>query len=237
MEYAFTNWTQVPFTGRYDGVDYLFAVGEKKPFDPDKHQMLIIMAKQLADRELLKGIAGVGRNPNEVEKFGKALDKEGNLFDMKVGDRKDYMRKAIGVLADTPLPVPADQAPDAEAGTTAGLGELKDQVAHLTELVQSLAAAKGGSEDVVAVAPPEPPTPATELPAPETPTVAEPRPTETGPVPPVAAEQGSVDGKPNMGMTREILMEMAQEAGLNPNPEITKEQLVELLNPTPPNTA
>lgn len=226
MEYSFTNWTQVPFTGRYNGVDYLFAAGEKRPFDPDKHQMLIIMAKQLADRELLKGIAGVGRNPNDVDKFGKALDKDGNLFDMKVGDRKDYMRKAVGVLVDTPLPVPAEQMPDQEAGATAGLAELKDQVEHLTELVQSLTAAKGRDTTPQSVEPPA-------SSAPSAPAAPEPESVAPAPeVPPTV-----LPAPPNMGMTREILMEMAQEAGLDPNPHISKEELVKLLSPTPPSTA
>jgi hypothetical protein len=255
MEYAFTNWTQVPFEGRYGGVNYPFAPGESRVFDPDKHQMLIIMAKQLADRELLKGIAGVGKNPNDTEKFGKALDAEGNLFDLKVGDRKDYMRRAIGILVDTPLPIPADQMPDEEAGATAGatadISELKDQVEHLTELVQSLAAAKGGEPVPVEVPREEYPTPqpaAVVPPAPPVAPVAPPQGTGTqadrGAVVNLAREPAPVStppaastAAPNMGMTRELLIEMCHDVGLSPNPHSTKEQLVELLSPSRPSVA
>ena len=219
MRYAFNNWSDTPFTGRYSRIDYPFAPGETKDFDPDKHQMLIIMAKQLADRELLKGIAGVGKNPNDNERFGKALDANGNPFVMTTGDRKDLMRKAIGELVDTPLPVPADQVEEVGGTkeTQADISQLQEQVKNLTEMVGSLVAKLGENPVNVPAAP--------AIPTAQTP--PEPlTPENTPPKEPIAKP----DQPATMNTTREILLEMATERGLKPTPEMTKEQLVELLN-------
>lgn len=209
MRYAFTNWSESPFTGRYGRVDYPFNPGETKDFDPDKHQMLIIMAKQLADRELQKNIASVGKNPNDLDRYGKALDSQGNPIKFTVGDRKDFMRKAIGELVDTPLPLPADQQPEPEAGTTAEtiaqISTLKDQMTHLTEMVQGLAASLAAKASA----------PAAQVPTPA------PQPVSTieKPKEPVSMET-----------TRAVLMDMAKDSGLETTPDMTKEQLVDLLN-------
>lgn len=256
MRYAFTNWSAESFEGRYGGQPYPFAPGETRNFDPDKHQMLIILAKQLADRELLKGVAGVGRNPNDLDKWGKALDKNGEIFNIGTNDRRDLMRKAIGELVDTPLPTPPEQQPDVEAGATQGtvndISALQEQVANLTELVTNLVKTQGvepapptpPSEPATQTAPAVPTTPSeptepttpTVPTTPTTPTVPEEPtepvtpaqpPTPAVPAPPVEPEKPLAD----MSTTREILMEMAQEAGLKPNPQATKEQLVDLLNP------
>ena len=200
--YQFTNWTQELFVGRYGGQNFPFAVGESKEFDPDKHYQLILMAKQLADREIMKGIRSVGRNPNDEETWAKSLDVNGKPFVITVDLRKSLMRKAIGELVDKPIPIPEEtQSP--EAGQTqeasADVKTLQDQVAHLTELVQSLAAAK---------AEPVTPEPVEFTPAIETPAAAE----------------------SSMSTTREVLYEMAVEQGLPVHEGSTKEEILELLN-------
>ena len=137
--YQFTNFTNEPFTGRYGGVDYLFAPSETKEFDPDKHYMLILMAKQLADRELLKGAKSVGRNPNDLEKFGKSLDESGNLYVITVDSRREIMKKAIGELLDKPIPIP--EVETEEAGSTQKVSDnvrgLQEEMRELKDLVST----------------------------------------------------------------------------------------------------
>ena len=135
--YSFFNFTTEPFMGRYGGVDYSFSPSETREFDPDKHYMLILMAKQLADRELLKKQAGVGRNPNDLNTFGKALDAEGNLFVITTDNRRTIMKKAIGELLDTPVPIPEVQTE--EAGATKevneNIKEMKQEIRDLKDIV------------------------------------------------------------------------------------------------------
>src|SRR3990167_8752021 len=140
IRYEFTNFSDEAFTGRYNGVDYTFSPSETRSFDPDKHYMLILMSKQLADRELLKRIKNVGRDPKDMETWGKSLDEYGKPFAVTADMRKILMRQAIGDLADTPVPTPEEQRE--EAGTTQeaskDVKELQTQVKELTEMVQSL---------------------------------------------------------------------------------------------------
>ena len=51
---VFYNFTDEAFVGRYGGLDYHFRPRETASYDPDKHYMLVLFSKQLADRELLK---------------------------------------------------------------------------------------------------------------------------------------------------------------------------------------
>jgi len=130
QKYSFTNFTKEEFTGRFAGVNYIFASGETREFDPDKHYMLILLAKQLADRELIKKVKNVGRDPKDMETWGKALDEFG----------KSLMKQAVGFLIDTPIPVPEDQIE--EGGITKEQSEdvkqLQNQVKDLTQIVQQL---------------------------------------------------------------------------------------------------
>lgn len=142
--YQFTNFTQYPFTGRFGGVNYPFAPLETKEFDPDKHYMLILMSKQLADRELQKGMRGVGKNPNDLERFGKSLDENGNLYVITPDNRKELMRKAIGSLLDKPVPIPEVQTE--EAGATQQVSEnvknLQQEIKDLKDLVTTFISKK-----------------------------------------------------------------------------------------------
>ena len=134
--YQFTNWTQEPFTGRYGGVDYLFAPQETREFDPDKHYMLILMAKQLADRELLRGTKSVGRNPNDLNTFGKSLDENGKVFVVTSDMRKVIMKKAIGELLDKPIPIPELQTE--EAGATQADKYISENVKNMQAEIRDL---------------------------------------------------------------------------------------------------
>lgn len=161
IAYEFTNFTTERFTGRFGGVDYTFEAGETRRFDPDKHYMLIILAKQLADRELVKKIKQVGRDPKDTTTWGKSLDEFGNIFNINSEMRKAVMRDAIGSLVDTPVPTPDDEVHTSEAGATheseTDVQSLKDQVRELSEMVQSFS--QQASKSVVqaeAVAEPEP---------------------------------------------------------------------------------
>ena len=211
--YAFTNWSATPFDGRFGGVNYSFASQETREFDPDKHYMLIILAKQLADRELLKGITGIGRDPHNEETWGKALGPDGKPWMITKELRKTVMRKAIGELVDIPVPTP--DVPSEEAGMGKEAKEdmegMKEQIRHLTELVESMAANQAPKAPVVE--PGTPPQPA------QAPTVA--------PTP-------AVDEKPSMSLTRSILFEMAVEAGLPVHEGNTKEEILEMLNKPKP---
>jgi len=199
MKYTFFNFTDEPFTGRFGGHPYLFAPKEIQSFDPDKHYMLIVMAKQLADRELLKKAVTVGKNPNDMEKFGKALDEHGNIFTLTVEGRRTLMKKAIGDLVDTPVPTPDIQE---EVGSTQGtesdIAGLKSQISEMKEMIEQLTAASVK-------------TPVTIVSAPQ------PHP---------------VDDVPSMDMTRDLLVEMAQDSGLDVTPEMRKEDIVALLSGT-----
>ena len=140
QRYEFTNFTDKSFTGRYGGVDYTFAPGETRQFDFDKHYMLILLSKQLADRELIKRVKSVGRDPKDMATWGKALDEMGKPFSITGDMRKSLMKQAIGELVDTPVPTP-DQVTE-EAGTTkdatSDVKSLQDQVQNLTKRVESL---------------------------------------------------------------------------------------------------
>lgn len=143
LKYEFYNFTDETFTGRYAGVNYTFAPGETRGFDPDKHYMLLLMAKQLSDRELGKKVVGVGRDPKDMETWGKSLDSHGKPFTVTSDMRKNLMREAVGVLVDTPIPTP--EMEQAEAGSTKEVSEdvktLQDQVQALTEMIQTLSKA------------------------------------------------------------------------------------------------
>ena len=197
MKYTFFNFSTEPFTGRFGGQPYPFSPGETQSFDPDKHYMLIVMAKQLADRELLRKAVSVGRNANDIEKFGKALDAAGNIFTMTVEGRRELMRKAIGDLLDTPIPTPdkSDEVGSTQE-TEADIKGLKDQLAQMKEMLEKLTAAAVPQGN-----PPPPP------PSPES-------------------------SSPSMGMARSLLEEMAVDAGHTITPEMSKEDLVNLLSPT-----
>jgi hypothetical protein len=141
--YEFTNFTEESFTGRYGGVDYTFAPDETRSFDPDKHYMLLLMAKQLADRELAKSVKSVGRDPKDMETWGKSLDSHGKPFTVTSEMRKTLMRQAVGNLVDVPIPVPEQDASEAGSTkeTTQDVKVLQDQVRELTETVQALTSA------------------------------------------------------------------------------------------------
>ena len=207
LRYSFFNWTDTSFSGRYGGNNYVFAPFQTREFDPDKHYALILMSKQLADLELLKGIDKVGRNPNDENTFGKSLGKDGKVYVITADMRKVLMRKAIGDLVDVPIPIPQDQSQTDEVGATQRASEdvktLREQVAQLTEMVQSMAlASKGISSPVVAT------------------------PEAVGS--PVEAEKPK--DEVGYGTSKEILYEMAVEAELPVSESMTKEELVELLS-------
>lgn len=206
-KYKFTNWTDSSFEGRYGGVPYLFAPGETQSFDPDKHYMLILLSKQLASREMAKRVSNVGRNPNDLITFGKAIDAKGGLVDITVSERRSLMHKAIGNLLDKVIPIPNDQSE--EAGTTLSSSQdvktLQEQVSHLTELVQSLAAEKkvvkqtnGQSE------------------------------TPKEPVVQVVQEKN---------IAREALVDLAKEQDIAVSETMTKQEIIEALNSRPTATA
>ena len=205
LRYSFFNWTDTSFSGRYGGNDYVFAPLQTREFDPDKHYALILMSKQLADLELLKGIDKVGRNPNDENTFGKSLDKDGKVYVITADMRKVLMRKAIGDLVDVPIPIPQDQSQTDEVGATQRASEdvktLQEQVAQLTEMVQSMAlASKGISSPVVAT------------------------PEAVGS--PVEAEKPK---EADMSTTRQVMYEMAVDAGLPVHEGMPKEEIVMLL--------
>lgn len=140
MKYEFTNWTDETFTGRYGGTNYTFAPSETRGFDPDKHYMLLLLAKQLADRELSKKVAKVGRDPKDMETWGKSLDEYGKVFTVTSDMRKALMRQAVGLLVDTAIPIPDEVRPEAGASKEASqdVQAMKTQIAELTEMVKTL---------------------------------------------------------------------------------------------------
>lgn len=139
LRYEFTNFSSDHFTGRFGGINYEFEPGETRSFDPDKHYMLLILAKQLADNELIKQIKGVGRDQKDSDTWGKSLDKDGRPFMITVPARKDLMRKAIGALTDTPIPVPEDKVQEAGATKEASedIRQLKQELQDMKELLAS----------------------------------------------------------------------------------------------------
>lgn len=207
LRYEFTNFTEESFTGRYGGVDYTFAPGETRPFDTDKHYMLILMAKQLATKELVKKIKSVGRDPKDMETWGKSLDEFGKPFTITAEMRKELMRQAIGNLVDTPIPTPHDDEISAEAGATKGQTQdvktLQDEVRDLKEMVTAL-----------------------------TTTIAtQPRPIVSNDRVSSPINNDSAAAEP-ISMTREVLEEMAGDAGITHIETMTKEELIRAVNQT-----
>src|SRR3990167_9921888 len=136
---TFKNWTDEPFIGRFGGIDMTFQPGQEESYDSDKHYMLLLFAKQLADKELLKKVKSIGRNPQNMETWGKSLDQDGHVFVITADSRKEYMRKAIGGLTDIPVKLPEAFADNAEAGATAKVSadveSLQNEVKELRELI------------------------------------------------------------------------------------------------------
>ncbi len=197
MKYEFTNWTEDTFTGRFGGVNYTFAPMETRTFDPDKHYMLLTLAKQLGDRELIKRVKAVGRDQKDSETWGKSLGEDGKVFTVTKEMRKEMMRHAVGELVDIPVPTPDDRDNRAEAGSTRDTNEsvssLKSEVAELKELVQALVNQK----------------------------VQVPRQAST----PIAARSETPTQEP-VSMTREVLESMATDLGINDTIKMTKEELI-----------
>ncbi len=201
--YSFYNFTETPFEGRFGGQPYVFAPGETKEFDPDKHHMLHILAKQLADRELAKGVKGILRTKEAGNDYGKAIDANGNLYKPTIEDRKALMRKSIGELADKAIPYPVQEEPEAGATkeTTEDIAELKETVKSLMEMVQGLTNQLGAVKQ---------------------PTVPVNSPIGNGQPPVEAVEPSST------GVTRDVLSEMLKEKGITPPENASKEQLIRL---------
>lgn len=214
LRYEFFNFTDRPFTGRYGGVDFLFAPQEKRQFDADKHYQLLLMAKQLADRELSKNVAGVGRDSKDAETFGKSLDANGRPFVITNEARIEVMRKAIGVLVDIPVPVPADEKRATEAGETKRVSEdvegLKSEIRELRELILQLAGNRT---------------------APVQPVETQPR---IGATKDDLASKDSED-EPNqsgaeLNLSRKALEEMATDLGVVDASKKTKQELIDAIN-------
>jgi hypothetical protein len=207
-KYEFTNFSDDSFTGRYNGVDYTFAPGETRSFDPDKHYMLILLAKQLADKELEKKVKSVGRDPKDMETWGKALDHMGKPLVITKDMRKTVMRQAIGVLVDTPIPIPEDQEVQ-EAGSTKEVSQdvkiLQDQVGELKDMVSSLVRSQANQTQQGSVSPVGDLT---------TSPVGNQRQTLTEPV----------------SMTREALTSLAEDAGITGTDRMTKEELIHAIS-------
>ncbi len=206
-KYEFTNFTEDSFTGRCAGVDYTFAPGETRSFDPDKHYMLLLLAKQLADRELEKRVKGVGRDPKDMETWGKSLDHTGKPMVITKDMRKVVMRQAIGALVDTPIPVPEDQEIAQEAGSTkeisADVRVLQDQVKDLMDLVRSQN-------------------------QPTQPRYAPPVERVSNEGHPTGSQVQTVPEP--VSMTREALTSLAQDAGITNTDRMTKEELIHAIS-------
>src|SRR3990167_7262010 len=201
--YEFHNFTNDLFEGRFGGQPYIFSPGETKEFDPDKHYMLIVLSKQLADRELAKGVKGILRTKEAGNDYGKAIDANGNLYKPTIEERKALMFKAIGELANKAIPYPVQDEP--EAGATQGQLEtkeevvsLKQEIKELKEMMQGIISAKAAEQPV------NPPT-------------------GNGHPPVVAGEPSST------GVTRDILLEMLKEKGITPPENASKDQILQLL--------
>lgn len=206
--YEFTNFSDESFTGRYNGVDYTFAPGETRPFDPDKHYMLILLSKQLADKELEKKIKGVGRDPKDMETWGKAIDHVGRPLVITKDMRKTIMRQAIGTLVDLPIPIPEDQDLADEAGATKEVSKdvrvLQDEVGELKDMIKSLIASNANQ-------------------------------TSQRSTPPAIVNDNTVGNKEEtvtepVSMTREALTSLAVDAGITGTDRMTKEELIHAIS-------
>jgi len=95
--------------------------------------------KQNLLSELLKRVKSIGRNPQNMETWGKSLDVDGQVFVITADLRREYMRKAIGGLTDIPVKLPEAVADNAEAGATAKVSadveSLQNEVKELRELI------------------------------------------------------------------------------------------------------
>ena len=196
VKYEFTNWSEDTFIGRFGGVNYTFLPGETRSYDPDKHYMLILFAKQLAEVELNKSVKSVGRDPKDMETWGKSLDKNGRPFTINNEMIVSLSRKAIGSLIDVPIPVPEQDRQ--EAGATKEVSEdvktLQDQVRILSEQIQALTTQK------------------TQL--------------RVEPVrEPVKSPAAQPVTEP-VTMTRDILTSMASDLGITDTDRMTKEELI-----------
>lgn len=198
---TFKNWTDETFVGRFGGVDITFQPGQEESYDSDKHYMLLLLAKQLADRELLKKVKAIGRNPQNMETWGKSLDEQGQVFVITAEHRKEYMRKAIGGLTDIPVKLPEPvQADNEEAGATQKVSQdvvaLQDEVKELRELIaQNVANHTNGQV----------PSPSQKVEVPSTPEVKE-----------------ELTGS----LLRESLVEMAKEKGIEVTDEMPKDEII-----------
>lgn len=137
---VFYNFTDEVFNGRFAGVNYQIGPKEYVTYDSDKHYMLILLSKQLADRELLKLVKGVGRNPMDSETWGKSLDEKGKPFVITSELRKEYMKKAVADLVEKPIHVPEeDKDHPEEAGSTAEsnarMKTLENEIEELKTLI------------------------------------------------------------------------------------------------------
>ncbi len=203
--YTFLNYSDQPFDGKMGGVPYHFEAGETKEFDPDKHGMLVVMAKHLADREILKRIKGVGRDPNNQETWAKSLDEHGKPFTITSELRKEYIRRAVGDLVDTPVPIPEEQVP--EVGATqkmsSDVNQLQSEVKDLKETIASLTGQIGklvSGNGHVPSAPPREPVLQPEAPS----------------------EGGS--------LARSALEELAKDVGVDVLPTMTKRDILEAIH-------
>lgn len=203
--YTFTNFSNDPFSGRYAGQDYVFAPGETREFDPDKHYMLILLSKQLSTRELNKKLHAIGRDPKDMETWGKALDASGKVFRITTDGRKELMRQAIGDLVDTPIPTPDSQKEEAGATkeASADIQELKDQISTLTNAVTRLTTLQSDKDS--------------------TPVRGEPSVLRDDPI---KAAPSGLEPEPSV-VTRELLTTMAREKGIENVDSMTKEELIQ----------
>ena len=198
---TFKNWTDEAFVGRFGGVDITFQPGQEESYDSDKHYMLLLLAKQLADRELLKKVRSIGRNPQNMETWGKSLDEQGQVFVITAEHRKEYMRKAIGGLTDIPVKLPEPIAADnEEAGATqkvsADVEALQNEVKELRELMaQNVANHTNGQV----------PSPSKKEEVPSTPEAKE-----------------ELTGS----MLRESLVELAREKGIEVTEDMPKDEII-----------
>src|SRR3990167_7138311 len=140
---VFYNFTDEVFNGRYGGVNYQIQPHETVTYDQDKHYMLVLLSKQLADRELNKKVKGVGRNVNYQETWGKSLDSEGKPFTITTSLRVELMKRAIGDLAtEAVLPPETEREKQAEAGSTEAANQrtsdLERELSELKNLVTGI---------------------------------------------------------------------------------------------------
>jgi len=197
---TFKNWTDETFVGRFGGVDISFAAGEEKSYDSDKHYMLLLLAKQLADQELLKKVKSIGRNPQNMETWGKSLDENGQVFVITAEGRKEYMRKAIGGLTDLPVKFPDQPEDTEEAGATAKVSQdvsaLQKQLKEVQDLLAQVVTNNTNGQV---------PSPSKKVEVPSTPEVKE-----------------ELTGS----MLRDSLIEMAKEKGIEVTDDMPKDVII-----------